>query len=504
MMNKKVFMIGLMSAVCLTIQAQNPYEAANFSTSDLNGTARYVGMGGALSALGGDISTMSTNPAGTGMFRKSEFSITASAVISGTSGVLGESTSKASFDQAGLVVALPTDDVNVQGMTFGLNINKHKNFFGNVDTDVYGLNGIFSQTNQIAGLANEALRNDNWQGALADMSAAMYSDKGELQKAGILNETYELGDDNVYHLACYEGVGAQAAHYQRSTWGSNMSVDMNFSINLKNQYFIGAAVSVYDVESRRNSMYEELGVDNSYFDFTNYYDTKGNGVSIKLGTIIRPIEESPFRFGVFIHTPTWYTLEDINGSELYLGDCFVSRKDFDPYQYRLRSPWRFGLSLGTTVGNYFAVGAEYEFQDLSTNHYSQRGGGNSSYFNYQNNMMNKVLKGQHTLKIGMEVKPADAFSIRCGYNFLSAPMKSDGYNILAYDGVMTETDFTNWKDTHRFTFGLGYRFKGGYIDMAYQYNTQKGDFYAFDDQMLPATEIKNNRSQIMATLGLRF
>ena len=118
--------------------------------------------------------------------------------------------------------------------------------------------------------------------------------------------------------------------------------------------------------------------------------------------------------------------------------------------------------------------------------------------------MNKVLKGQHTLKIGMEVKPADAFSIRCGYNFLSAPMKSDGYNILAYDGVMTETDFTNWKDTHRFTFGVGYRFKGGYIDMAYQYNTQKGDFYAFDDQMLPATEIKNNRSQIMATLGLRF
>ncbi len=503
-MSKKIFFIGMMSVGCMALHAQNPYEAANFSTGDLNGTARYVGMGGALSALGGDISTMTTNPAGTGMFRKSEFSITASAVISGTSGVLGESKSKASFDQAGLVVALPTEDINVQGMTFGLNINKHKNFFGNVDTDVYGLNGVFSQTNQIAGLANEAFYYDDWQGALADMSAPYFNEDGELEKAGILSEVYELGEDEMFHLAGYEGTGAKAAHYQRSSWGSNMSVDMNFSINLENRYFIGAAISVYDIESRRNSMYEELGIDNSYFDFTNYYDTKGNGLSVKLGTIIRPIEDSPFRFGVYVHTPTWYTLEDINGSELYLNDYFVTRKDFDPYQYRLRTPWRFGASVGTTVGNYFAVGAEYEYQDLSANHYSFKGGGTGNYFDYENNMMNEVLQGQHTLKVGMEVKPADAISIRCGYNFLSAPMKSKGYNILAYDGVMTETDYTNWKDTHRFTFGLGYRFKGGYIDMAYQYNTQKGDFYAFDDQMLPPTEIKNSRSQIMATLGLRF
>jgi hypothetical protein len=61
--------------------AQDTYDAARFASSDLNGTARYVGMGGVLSALGGDISVMSSNPAGTALFRKSEASLTLGVVI---------------------------------------------------------------------------------------------------------------------------------------------------------------------------------------------------------------------------------------------------------------------------------------------------------------------------------------------------------------------------------------------------------------------------------------
>ena len=54
------------------------YAGAQIATKDLNGTARYVGMGGAMEALGADISTMSTNPAGIGLFRKSSVSTRAS------------------------------------------------------------------------------------------------------------------------------------------------------------------------------------------------------------------------------------------------------------------------------------------------------------------------------------------------------------------------------------------------------------------------------------------
>lgn len=492
--------------------AQNPYEAANFATSDLNGTARFVGMGGALSALGGDISTVSTNPAGTGMFSKSEISLSASAVISGVDGVLGGNTSKASFDQTGIIIAMPTENSALNGMTFGLNISKKKNFFGNVDTDIFGLDGLFSQTHQIADMATDAYLSDCWDGALADMSAPIFDDDDKLVRPGIINEVWLTDDYGFDYMAGYQGIGAKAAHYQRSTYGSIMDIDMNFAINLKNQYFFGATLGVYDVESRRSSKYEELGTDGAYFDFNNYYDTKGSGFDLKLGAIIRPFDYSPFRIGLFIHTPTWYNLEDINGSTLFLNDDYLSGKDYDPYEYKLRTPWKFGISAGTTVGNYFAFGVEYEYQDLSSCKYSERYRSGNEYFRYQNEMMKTVLRGQHTLKLGMEAKPADNVSVRCGYNYVSAPMKSEGYNILGFDGVMTETDYTNWKDTNRFTFGLGFRFNGGYFDLTYQYSTQKGDFYAFQNvyykgdpgNLLPPTEIKNNRSQILGTLGFRF
>ena len=38
--------------------AQTIYDATNIAQKELNGTARFVGMGGAMGALGGDISTI--------------------------------------------------------------------------------------------------------------------------------------------------------------------------------------------------------------------------------------------------------------------------------------------------------------------------------------------------------------------------------------------------------------------------------------------------------------
>ena len=58
------------------VGAQTIYDAAKFSGKDLNGTARFVGMGGAMGALGGDISTISTNPAGIGIYRSNDLMTT--------------------------------------------------------------------------------------------------------------------------------------------------------------------------------------------------------------------------------------------------------------------------------------------------------------------------------------------------------------------------------------------------------------------------------------------
>ena len=68
-MLRKYYSLAVASLLCGTLQAQDIYKVETFSGSDLNGTARFVGMGGAMNALGADLSTMGSNPAGIGMFR---------------------------------------------------------------------------------------------------------------------------------------------------------------------------------------------------------------------------------------------------------------------------------------------------------------------------------------------------------------------------------------------------------------------------------------------------
>ena len=476
-----------------TAMAQDSYDAQTFANSDLNGTSRFVAMGGALGALGGDVSVMSTNPAGTAMYRKSDAAITLSGLFTNDK-AMGHSKSRMSFDQGGALIAFDMDNPTGKGLqfiNFGINYQKNRNYLSNLTKDINNLGGVFSQTYQIADLCNYALENDYW-GTLADMSASRKDVHG-----GILNETKESGRD-------YEGIGADRAYYERATYGANIQADLNVSFNVSDQFFFGASLGVYDIDYERESFYQEFGNDGNNYDFTNWYKTTGDGFDVKLGFICRPIEDSPFRFGVNVHTPTWYRMTDSNGSTLYLNDEYVTSGSNSEYDYHFRTPWKFGFSLGHTIGTNFAIGAEYEFQDLSTAKYSDVDHRENYYFRNVNQITDQTLRGQHTLKLGVEYKPIDELSLRAGYNFVSSPFKKDAFRTIGYDGPYTETDYTNWGAINRFTIGLGYRYKGGYFDIAWQYQAQKGDFYAFDDIDLKPTKIKNNRSQLMATLGFRF
>ena len=485
--------LGAFLGMAGTAMAQDSYDAQTFANSDLNGTSRFVAMGGALGALGGDVSVMSTNPAGTAMYRKSDAAITLSGLFTNDK-AMGHSKSRMSFDQGGALIAFDMDNPTGKGLqfiNFGINYQKNRNYLSNLTKDINNLGGVFSQTYQIADLCNYALENDYW-GTLADMSASRKDVHG-----GILNETKESGRD-------YEGIGADRAYYERATYGANIQAGLNVSFNVSDQFFFGASLGVYDIDYERESFYQEFGNDGNNYDFTNWYKTTGDGFDVKLGFICRPIEDSPFRFGVNVHTPTWYRMTDSNGSTLYLNDEYVTSGSNSEYDYHFRTPWKFGFSLGHTIGTNFAIGAEYEFQDLSTAKYSDVDHRENYYFRNVNQITDQTLRGQHTLKVGVEYKPIDELSLRAGYNFVSSPFKKDAFRTIGYDGPYTETDYTNWGAVNRFTIGLGYRYKGGYFDIAWQYQAQKGDFYAFDDIDLKPTKIKNNRSQLMATLGFRF
>lgn len=514
----KYILLGALISAAGTSMAQDSYDAQNFINSDLNGTSRFVAMGGALGALGGDISVMSTNPAGTAMYRKSDAAITLSGLFT-EKAAMDHDRSRMSFDQGGALIAFDMDNPTSKGLqfvNFGVNVRKKRNFFSNQLTDIQHLDGMKAQSWQIADLASYAIDNGCWNGLIADLATNPETGEGIIIAGPIDNPNYDASQYNYLNVNTfpryYDGVGADKAYYEKATHGANIQADLNVSFNVSDQFFFGASVGVYDIDYSRESFYQELGVDGNSYDWTNWYKTKGDGFDIKLGFICRPIEDSPFRFGVSIHTPIWYRMTDSNGTELWYtpqdGNQYrVDYVDKPEYDYNFRTPWKFGFSLGHTIGNNFAIGAEYEYQDLSTAKYSDIDNQDKDYFRNINRITKQTLRGQHTLKVGAEFKPIDEFSIRLGYNFVSSPFKKDAFRTIGYDGVYSETDYTNWRAINRFTVGLGYRYKSGYFDVAYQYQMQKGDFYAFRDdnhEPLQPTKIKNNRSQLMATFGFRF
>ena len=125
-MNKILFMT-LVTVSSLTVSAQETYENAILANEDLNGTARYVGMGGALEALGADISTIGSNPAGIGLFRKSSISTSFGLVSQdGVKSFRNADKTNMSFDQIGLVYSTKLDRNSI--LNFGFNYHKSKNF----------------------------------------------------------------------------------------------------------------------------------------------------------------------------------------------------------------------------------------------------------------------------------------------------------------------------------------------------------------------------------------
>ncbi|MDO4756441.1 MAG: hypothetical protein Q4A54_08865, partial [Parabacteroides sp.] len=171
------------------------------------------------------------------------------------------------------------------------------------------------------------------------------------------------------------------------------------------------------------------------------------------------------------------------------------------------TPWKFNVSMGTTISNLIALGAEYEYQDYSSTKLEDMDG----YELGDQQSVEEFLKGIHTFRAGIETRLASSFSLRAGYNFSTATFTDDAYNALS--PYRTNTDFNNLKSKNTFTFGLGYRGNVFYADMALKYDLYKSEFCAFDSNynfetqttdLLPYTEVDNSRLQLLFTLGIKL
>ena len=530
MIKKGIMIIGSL-CLAMTAMAQNAYDAERLLGNELNGTARFVGMGGAMSALGGDMSVMGSNPAGIGIFRSNDASISFGFNSTGTESrfngtMMKEDKTRASLDQIGFVYAYKIGNkTSLKYVNFGFNYHKSKNFnrlfsAGGMldglsqswqlaqDLDYAGLN-VESNFNQICDSKNP----------YREYFLSQYPMLGLIGiRTGLVDWNLDYdpeykGDDSFKKIPLLGWDGYRNNFFSQEKGGISQ-YDFNLAFNIEDRIYLGATLSVYDVNYDRFSSYTEdldndYGEENGGYTLDNYYSLEGSGVDLKLGAIFRPFEDSPFRFGLAVHTPTWYELTETYDATLSSDILELDRPysemlsqylgpDYLTYDYRMQTPWKFNVSAGTTIGGLVALGAEYEYASYSSSKLEDLEGFELG----DQPSLEQFLKGVNTFRVGLETRIAPEFSFRAGYNYTSAIFSDDAYSALSL--YRTSTDFNNVKARNTVTLGCGYRGSFIYADLAYKYDMYKSDFYAFDDIDLPKTEVDNNRHQLIFTLGARF
>lgn len=492
--------------------AQETYENTKLIDNDLNGTARYVGMGGAMEALGADLSTIGTNPAGLGLFRKGKADLSFGLVNqTGMNKFNSLSKTNMSFDQIGVVFNLsktPNASFNI-----GFNYHKSRNF-----------DQLLNAANTLNNASQNKLTYQKYRNQVfKERKDLTYSQLDALYMDNLL---YDNRTKKYYNFP------ATGYLYNQENKGYIGEYDMNLSANINDRVYLGLTMGIHDVHYKGYAEYTENFVPNANnipgLTLNDSREITGTGFDVKLGAIVRPMAESPFRLGAYIHTPVWYDLTTSNYTVLTDG---TARPNVgETYDFRVNTPWKFGLSAGTTLADRIALGATYEYAAYNAMQTRIKDGGTYDWYygtyyesshndRAMNNHTEDALKGQHTLKLGAEARITDHFSLRAGYNYLSALYKDaavkDGSLNSPGTYYASSTSYVNWKDTNRFTFGLGWNVWRFNIDLAYQYSQQNGTFYPFmnyhegsapsvEDNIANPTQVNNKRHQLLLTMGYKF
>lgn len=522
---KRYILLPLL-AVAFAAQAQDTFinERLTNNSSDVIGTARYVGMGGALGALGADISVISWNPAGIGLYRKNDISLTFGGTW-GKSYISQENRGKGTVDQAGFVYNMKIDSETCPYINFSFNFQKKLNYNQNFYASNGNLGGL-SQMDQLAELTDYYTEDNNG-----------YWPVNQLSTLALRDNYFMAGTDNVGNYY-YNDYPSSSNFYTHHSEGSLQSFDFNLSTNIKNRAFLGLTVGVDNMRFRGWDVYGEndMNVVERY-DLLRDFSVSGTGVNVKLGTIVRPFESNSFRVGFVVETPTWYRLRNSTFFNLY--DCIAGWESarLESYlKFNIRSPWKVRTSIGSTIGSSFAWDIDYEYAayagtSMGYPEYEYFDGSTSG--NMKDVAMNEHvrdnLRGTHTLRVGLEANATKNLAFRVGYNLSTSAYKNsvsfDQYSIHSTSmDYATSTSYMRMGTTNIITLGMGYHAKNFYVDLAYKIRNQKADYYAFDtsfaetwndtrfvannptlaDKAITPDVVDLTRHAITCTLGFKF
>ncbi len=387
--------------------AQSAIDGYRISQPDMKGTARFMSMGGAFGALGGDLSTLSQNPAGIGVYRSNDIGFTLDLDCqSSTSKAQGASytadQTKFLLNNIGAVFTMRLPSYTFPNFNIGFTYNKGASFNRQYAGGIGNLNTSLS--NYIAGVSNS-------EGVTAGDVTTLYNSAGNMifnpynpndggyQAPWISILGYDSylvspsgeGENTVWSGQWENGTTSGSGMFNVREKGSVDEYNIALGGNIANVVYWGMNFDIVNLNYTLSSMWGEnltnafvADADNNVskmdanWGLNNYYNVHGTGFNYQLGVILKPIQE--LRIGVAFHTPTWYNLTETFGGEINYrygngnqGNAITNNGQYAYNDFCFRSPMKLIGSIAGVIGNNFILSLDYEWTPYNKMKFSQPG-----------------------------------------------------------------------------------------------------------------------------------
>lgn len=540
-MKCKYLYIGILTCSMFpsTIDAQSAFDAYTLGQTELRGTARSMAMAGAFGALGGDLSVLQQNPGGIGIYRSSEIGLTLSWDMQNVT-TLDQDRVKTkgtyfNFDNFGYIGSYRTGNDIIPNINWGITYNKAVTF--NRHYNGYISNLGTSMTNYVAGQVNQGGWTEDDLGAVSG-GYNPYQESYAPWMGILAYNSYLINPDlnGVGFEGLYQNGTTGYGEFEMSEKGNIDEYNLSLGGNIYDILYWGASLGItvldYDLYAYYGEMLSNASVPyqtagngiattpgQASWGMENIFSMHGNGVNFKFGAIFKPINE--LRIGVAFHTPTFYSMKSeysANTSYLFSPNS-VTLSSIEGYAvtdegyigetwFDYRSPWKFIGSIAAVVGGRGIVSVDYERNMYPNMRISYDGVEDMDV----TDCIQQYYKPSNTVRIGAEYKITPQFSVRAGYSYKTSPvsgeLKDDQLNVMT---AGTTLSYTTDNTVQYITAGLGYRYKGFYIDMAYVHKNRSSDFHAFSPEVMtdgfvasPQTEIKDKNNELVFSIGFKF
>lgn len=562
---RKTIIVGSLMVLPVMLMGQSALDAYQLGQSGLRGTARFMSMGGAFGALGGDLSTLNQNPAGIGVYRSSEIGATLDINMQSTkSKAQGYSMSrdqtKVACNNFGYVGAISLGSTSAMpffnwGASYSRVASFDRAYRGGFNNLGYSLSNYVadyttaanrwtpSQNGPISNNigVNTGLGGDNAYNPFQDsyapwMSILMYN-------AYAINPT-SSSPDNTSYQGLFKNGTTGVGTFDVLEKGYVDEYSINFGGNVMNTVYWGVGFGITDISYTSSTYYTEdlnnanipsvkavtedggfitdgTETGNGGFGLDSYKHIYGTGFNFKAGVIVKPINE--LRLGLAVHTPTWYNMSYEGWAQVDYG--YSSHPDFsgafesdggyyDAFDWKYRSPWRLIASAAGVIGGKGIVSVDYEYR--ANQSMSVKDNDGNVYEDIQGDIKN-YYQSSNILRLGGEYRLNPNWSVRAGYSYESSPVKkeaSDGQVQILTEGpdnTGTQPSYAFDNNTQYITCGVGFHYQNFYVDAAYVHRHRSSTFHAYDSFLVdgtrvdaPSAKITDSNNSLVFSLGFRF